>query len=106
MPELVVEPDGAVSIVYMADVDGPEDVHAFVARSIDGGKSFEVRKVSTAPTSPTAINNQPSFLTHLGDYLGISYNRDGLVAAWQDGRESTSETPYSEVWLVDLPTRG
>ncbi len=105
MPELVVEPDGAVSIVYMGGVEGGEDVHAFVARSVDGGHSFEVRQVSTAPTSPAGINNQPSFLTHLGDYIGIAYNRDGVVAAWQDGRESTPETPYSEAWVVRLPTR-
>lgn len=106
MPELVVEPDGAVSIVFMADVADPQDVHAFVARSVDGGRRFDVVQVSTAGTSPTAINNQPSFLTHLGDYIGIASSPDGVVAAWQDGRGATAETPFSEAWTVELPTRG
>ncbi|HUR25405.1 MAG TPA: sialidase family protein [Candidatus Thermoplasmatota archaeon] len=105
MPELVVEPDGSVSIVYMQAVDGPTTVHAFVARSTDGGRTFTETRVSSEPTDPVAINNQPSFLTHLGDYLGISYNDDGVVAVWQDGRKSTSEVPYSEAWVAVLPTR-
>ena len=105
MAELVVEPDGAVSLVYMAGVGSPSSVHAFVARSVDGGETFQELRVSTAATDPQAINNQPTFLTHLGDYLGISYNADGLVAAWQDGRKSTPDVPYSEAWIVALPTR-
>jgi hypothetical protein len=105
MPELVVEPDGSVSIVYMAAVEGPSTWHAFVARSSDGGRTFVEHRVSSAPTNPASMNNQPSFLTHLGDYLGISYNEHGIVAVWQDGRKSTSETPFSEAWMVDVPTR-
>jgi hypothetical protein len=105
MPELVVEPDGAVSIIYMAEVDAADAWHAFVARSIDGGRTFTEYRVSSAATSARSINNQPSFLTHLGDYLGISYNERGVVAAWQDGRKSTADKPYSEAWIVELPTR-
>ena len=105
MPELVVEPDGAVSVVYMAASGGSQAWNAFVARSVDGGRSFTEYQVSSAPTSPASINNQPSFLTHLGDYFGISYNDHGVVAVWQDGRKSTPEKPYSEAWMVDLPTR-
>lgn len=105
MPELVVEPDGAVSIVSMQAVGDASSVHAFVARSTDGGRTFVEQRVSSAPTDPAAINNQPAFLTHLGDYLGISYNEHGVVAVWQDGRKSTPEVPFSEAWMVDLPTR-
>lgn len=105
MPEAVVEPDGAVSIVYMAQVDGPNDWHAFVARSIDGGHSVAEYRVSGASTDPACFNNQPSFLTHLGDYLGIAYSRDGVVAVWQDGRGCTADLPYSEAWEARLPTR-
>jgi hypothetical protein len=106
MPELVVEPGSAVSVVYMSEVQGPNDWQAFVARSIDCGRTFTEYRVSTAGSSPACFNNQPSFLTHLGDYLGISYNDDGVVAVWQDGRKCTSQTPYSEAWIVRLPTRG
>jgi hypothetical protein len=105
MPELVVEPDGAVSVVYMSQVQGPADWQAFVARSIDCGRTFTAYQVSSAGSDPACFNNQPSFLTHLGDYLGISYNDDGVVAVWQDGRECTSDMPYSEAWAVYLPTR-
>lgn len=105
MPEAVVEPDGAVSIVYMAQVSGPDDWQAFVARSVDGGRSVTEYRVSSASSDPACFNNQPSFLTHLGDYLGISYDRDGVVALWQDGRRCTPEVPYSEAWEVRLPTR-
>jgi hypothetical protein len=105
MPEAVVEPDGAVAIVYMAQVGGPDDWHAFVARSVDGGRSVKEYRVSSAPSDPACFNNQPSFLTHLGDYLGISYNRDGVVALWQDGRKCTPDMPYSEAWEALLPTR-
>ena len=105
MPEIVVEPDGAVAIVYMAQVAGADDWQAFVARSIDGGRTVTEYKVSSASTDPACFNNQPGFLTHLGDYLGISYNNDGVVAVWQDGRNCTTEMPYSEAWMVHLPTR-
>jgi hypothetical protein len=105
MPEVVVEPDGAVSIVYMAQVEGPNDWQAFVARSVDGGRTVQEYKVSSASTDPACFNNQPSFLTHLGDYLGVSYNGDGVVALWEDGRKCTPEVPYSEAWEVQLPTR-
>lgn len=120
MPELVVEPDGAVSLVYMAQVAPPspptsigpaniaagaQDWHAFVARSIDRGRTFVEYQVSSQGSNPASFNNQPSFLTHLGDYLGISYNDQGVVAVWQDGRKSTADTPYSEAWMVELPTR-
>ena len=105
MPELVVEPDGSVSVIYMQAVDAPNAYHAFVARSTDGGRIFVETRVSSAPTDPVSINNQPSFLTHLGDYLGISYNDDGVVAVWQDGRKSTTEVPFSEAWVANLPTR-
>ncbi len=104
MPELVVEPDGAVSIIYMAEV-ADSAYHAYVARSVDSGHTFTEYQVSSEPTSATSMNNQPSFLTHLGDYLGISYNDQGVVAVWQDGRKSTADTPYSEAWMVELPTR-
>jgi len=100
-----VEPDGAVAIVYMAQVSGANDWQAFVARSIDGGRTVTAYQVSSASTDPACFNNQPSFLTHLGDYLGISYNRDGVVAVWQDGRNCSSEMPYSEAWMAHLPTR-
>ncbi len=105
MPELVVEPDGSVSIVYMAAVGAPDTWHAFVARSTDGGRTFAEYRVSSEPTDPAAINNQPSFLTHLGDYLGISYNADGVIAVWQDGRNTTPDVPFSEAWMIELPTR-
>jgi hypothetical protein len=105
MPELTVEPDGSVSVVYMQAVEDPRTVHAFVARSTDGGRTFMEQRVSSEPTDPVAINNQPAFLTHLGDYLGISYNDDGIVAIWQDGRKSTAEVPFSEAWAIVLPTR-
>jgi hypothetical protein len=105
MPEAVIEPDGAVSVIYMAEVDKADNWYAFVARSIDAGRTFTEYRVSSKGTSVASINNQPQFLTHLGDYLGISYNTDGLVAIWQDGRKSTSDKPYSEAWMIDLPTR-
>lgn len=105
MPEAVVEPDGAVSVVYMNEVGGANDWQAFVARSIDGGRTATEYKVSSASTDPACFNNQPSFLTHLGDYLGVSYDRTGVVAIWEDGRKCTSDTPYSEAWEVQLPTR-
>lgn len=105
MPDLVVDPEGRVSILYMAEVGDPQQVHAFVAHSIDGGRTFATHRVTREPTSPTSMNNQPSFLTHLGDYIGITYNERGVVALWQDGRESTAETPYSEGWMCELPTR-
>lgn len=104
MPELIVEPDGAVSIVYMAEV-ADDQYHAFVSRSIDGGRTFTEYQVSSEPTSASTMNNQPSFLTHLGDYLGISYNDNGIVAVWQDGRKATADMPFSEAWMAELPTR-
>jgi hypothetical protein len=105
MPELTVEPDGSVSVVYMQAAGDARTWHAFVARSTDGGRTFSEQPVSSEPTDPVGINNQPSFLTHLGDYLGISYNDDGIVAVWQDGRKSTADMPFSEAWAAVLPTR-
>lgn len=106
MPEAVVEPDGAVDVVYMNEVGAANQYQAFVARSVDGGRTVTEYQVSSAVTDPACFNNQPSFLTHLGDYLGITYDRHGVVAIWEDGRKCTSELPYSEAWEVQLPTRG
>ena len=90
----------------VGEVERADNWYAFVARSVDGGRTFTEYKVSTAGTSARSMNNQPTFLTHMGDYIGISYNDKGVVAVWQDGRRSTADVPYSEAWMVELPTQG
>lgn len=95
LPELVVEPSGAVSFLFydQRDVSDPEHYFdAYLARSIDGGQSFKNVQVSTASSCDCNISkgrlvDEAHLFENVGDYNGISYNRDSVIPMWQDQRD-------------------
>jgi hypothetical protein len=111
MPQLVVQPTGAVGIVFYDRRDDPSNTAflTYIARSLDGGQTFANYPIATKPSVIANIENgqnepDPLGRTRLGDYIGLTYNKAGLVAVWQDGREGTSAKPYSDARFCAAPT--
>lgn len=55
----------------------------WVARSTDGGQSFEDFRVSDVAFEPCLINSDKQFI---GDYIGITSTADYVYACWPDNR--------------------
>lgn len=95
LPELVVEPSGAVSFVFndQRDVSDPEHYFdVYIARSIDGGQTFKNVKVSSEQScdcniSKGRVADEAHAFENVGDYQAISYNRDSVIPLWQDQRD-------------------
>jgi hypothetical protein len=79
MARLLVEPSGAVSILYPSwdrvERLSPYDMH--LARSVDGGQTFRAVRLSSG-FSP---------LHNPGDYNDLDAVPGGILAVWEDGRE-------------------
>ncbi len=114
---ITVEPDGAVAILYMDERNaaGGGQYSAYVARSTDGGRSWNETRLAGEATDPDRVENSaeqpeyplfPTRRTRVGDYNGLTWTENGLLAVWQDGRDGTSEVPYSTAWMCLLETRG
>lgn len=114
-PQLAVDRAGNVGVLYLdtgADPEGNRFV-ATVATSRDGGGLWTTSAVASEPTDARYVTNDkgtlpreptdPAARTILGDYNGIAGTRDGFLAAWQDGRAGTAATPYSEIWVCEVP---
>ena len=112
LPQLVVEPTGAVSVLFMdrRHDDANASFLAYVGRSVDGGVTFANYPIASKASDPRLIENSrdnhpdPAGRTRLGDYNGIAYNRAGLVTVWQDGRDATEAVPFSGAYLCKAPT--
>jgi hypothetical protein len=109
-PYMVVEPrSGAIDVAFMDrrnDTEHQTWSVAYLARSVDGGRTFVDMPVATQPTNTARmINEAPDVpLSSYGDYNGITYNADGIVPVWQDGRTGTDTTHYSDVYLCRIAT--
>lgn len=84
---LLVEETGAISVLY-SSFEGEDDHsrnHAYLARSTDGGRTFDHLRLSSAP-SP---------LRNIGDYNDLWRDGDEIVAVWEDGREGSETTRWA-----------
>jgi hypothetical protein len=99
LPKLVVEPSGAVSVLFMDRRDDQDNqlYHAYLARSTDGGATFSnIRLTETA--------SDPRLTTPLGDYNGLSVAREGLIGLWKDGSKATAADAYYSGFVARIRT--
>jgi hypothetical protein len=110
-PYLVVEPrNGGVNVMFMDrrnDTEGATWSVPYIARSTDGGRTFVDLPLGGEPTNTDWVTNGPpqsSALASYGDYHGITYTSDGVLPVWQDGRASTADQGYSDIFQCRLVT--
>lgn len=111
-PYLTVEPrNGAVDILFMDRRNDTEPGAtwsvAYLARSVDGGRTFVDVPLATEPTNTDWVTNGPpgdSTLASYGDYHGITYTADGFLPVWQDGRAATQAQGYSDIFQCRVVT--
>ena len=91
-PWMCVGSDGVVSIAFhdQRDVPSSPRYHTYLARSLDGGRSFAANLRLSDELTDTSLDR--SFLgTFIGDYLGIAASRLGVYPVWTDLRPSLGE---------------
>ncbi len=83
-PAIAVSDNGNLAIIYMDTRNTPNNtiIEAWVARSTNGGVTFNNEAVSTEQ-SPTAI---PGSNVRFGDYIDIDYVGQNIVPVWTDER--------------------
>jgi hypothetical protein len=110
-PYETVEPTtGALDVLFMDRRDDTQRhflTTAYMARSTDGGLTFTNIRLSSKPMDTSLMQNRPpngasNVGTTLGDYNGITYTKDGVVPVWQDGRASTTQRPFSEIYVCRM----
>jgi hypothetical protein len=89
--------DGSVNIVYYDRREGDgSGVHVYLARSVDGGRSFTEHKISAEPFEPN-----PNLF--FGDYNGISAYGGRVACLWT---HSTPEANLLRAFVGDFGLRG
>ena len=87
---------GQLLLVFYDSRDVPNDqAEVFMARSLDGGITFDNFKVSDQPHTPTPIQGAPS--GYAGDYIGIATLADTAYPFWMDNR-----TGYYQGWMTKV----
>jgi len=85
--------DGSVNIVYYDRREGDgSDIHVYLARSTDGGRTFSEQKISDESFVPN-----PNLF--FGDYNGISAYDGRVACIWT---HSTPEANVVRTWVGDL----
>ena len=97
LPEIVVEPSGAVSVLFMDRREDPDSqaYHAYLGRSTDGGNTFTNARITSAPSD--ASNG-----TVLGDYNAVTFGNETVLALWKDTTGGTREAPWYTGHLARL----
>jgi hypothetical protein len=99
-PWMCIGPDGVVDVVFhdQRDAPGSPRYHTYLARSLDGGRSFEPNLRLSDEITDTSLD--PYFLgTFIGDYIGIAASPLGVYPVWTDLRPSLGDT---EIFLRRL----
>ena len=83
-PTIAVNEEGNIAILFMDTRNTPDNtiIEAYIARSYDGGVSFNNELLSTEP-SPTLT---PGSNVRFGDYLDMDYRGIKIVPVWTDER--------------------
>ncbi len=83
-PTIAVNESGNVAILFMDTRNTPDNtiIEAYIARSYDGGVTFNNELLSTEP-SPTLT---PGSNVRFGDYIDMDYKGIKLVPVWTDER--------------------
>lgn len=78
---------GQLMLVFFDSRDVPNNqADVYMARSLDGGNTFENFKVSDAPHTPSPISGLAS--GYAGDYIGVAAHDDVAYPYWGENRTS------------------
>jgi hypothetical protein len=101
-PAVAADPAGHLAVQYIDRSEDPQNVryHAVVSLS-DDGTTFRQVRMSSEPTD--AFQAGDAAQGHVGDYFGNGITGEGVLGAWQDGREGTAENGYSEIYGCVVP---
>lgn len=107
VPVVAVSPNGTLGVHYIGFSATQEEYDAFASLSLDGGASFSTVKIGAKPTRiQNATGQRASGIQgHVGDYFGAAFTDDAFVSMWQDGRDGTSQTPFTAAYACRLPLR-
>ncbi len=89
MPAITCK-DRTIHILYYSSQNDPENLltEAFIATSMDNGRSFSCKNISTESFDPHGILVGGSYM---GDYISITTSKNGLVGVWTDGRSGNMD---------------
>jgi hypothetical protein len=98
-PSVAVGPDGAVNVVFVDQRDTPQSplYHTYLARSTDGGRTFQRNIRLTSEASDSTLDGFSG--TFIGDYIGIAASSLGVFPAWTDIRTSNGQ---AEIYVRPL----
>ncbi|WP_248927964.1 sialidase family protein [Paenibacillus hamazuiensis] len=87
-PAVAVSPDtGAVSVVYYTNRVSERLLDVFLAKSTDGGQTFERNvRITSRSFNPNADSSLGTPSTFIGDYIGTAAKGKGSVSVWTDTR--------------------
>jgi hypothetical protein len=91
-PWMCVGPDGVVNVVFLDQRNAPNSPRydAYLARSLDGGRTFEPNLRLSDEITDTSLDTD--FLgTFIGDYIGIAASPLGVYPVWNDLRASLGQ---------------
>jgi len=98
-PAMTVDAAGNISIsFYDTQLSSAfETAHVFVARSLDGGESFDNRRITTASSNDSKSNPLRDFTANLGDRTGIAATSGNPVVVWTDTRSGSEDVFLSVI---------
>jgi hypothetical protein len=110
-PSIAVTPSGQVNISFFDRRDDPANyfIDTWLARSEDGGRTFNDRRVSRrmwdpAVNAPTSVSGK-----FIGDYQGLVADDDVAIPFWNDTQlanlpaSDKEHSPYQEVFAARVP---
>lgn len=98
IPTVAIGPNGEVASQFIEFQDG--SYHAIASVSRDGGQTWTTTQMSGEPTDASHAGD--AIQGHVGDYFGNGWTSAGLLGAWQDGRDGTSDQDFSEIYACVL----
>ena len=103
-PTIAVNDAGNVAILFMDTRNTADNtiIEAYIARSYDGGVTFNNELLSTEP-SPTSI---PGSNVRFGDYIDMDYKGIRLVPVWTDERAGGFNTDIYTSEIDELLSSG
>lgn len=82
-PAIQCDDNGRIAVIYYDERDGPFEMNAYLAYSVDEGNSW----VNTRLSNETFNGVTPNSNVRFGDYIGIDAFDGKIIPVWTDDRE-------------------
>ena len=104
LPRVAIAPGHRVDVVFL-ERSGTR-VSAMLASSLDGGRSFQQVRLSSAPSDARVGPITASYLgVDFGSRLGVASSGSGVDAAWTDTRFGTLDTGRQDIVFTAADVR-